>query len=35
MVGYRGAFLLATHIADALMDQFDRVCADEDMDLVM
>ena len=35
LVGYRGAFLLATRIADALMDEYDRVCADEDMDLVM
>ena len=35
MVGYRGAFQLATRIADTLMEEFDRNCADEDMDLIM
>ena len=35
MVGYRGAFNLATRIADALMDEYDRHCADEDLELVM
>ena len=35
IVGYRGAFQLATKIADTLMEEFDRNCADEDMDLIM
>ncbi|MFT4301919.1 MAG: nitrogenase component 1 [Desulfovibrio sp.] len=35
IVGYRGAFNLATKIADALMDEYDRHCADEDLELVM
>ena len=35
MVGYRGAFNLAAKIADALMDEYDRHCADEDLELVM
>ncbi|MDR2054701.1 MAG: nitrogenase molybdenum-iron protein subunit beta [Desulfovibrio sp.] len=35
IVGYRGAMRLAEMIAGALMDRYDRDCADEDMDMVM
>lgn len=35
IVGYRGALRLVEQISNALMDQFDRECADEDVDVVM
>jgi nitrogenase molybdenum-iron protein beta chain len=35
IVGYKGALRLVEMISNALMDQTDRECADEDLDLVM
>ncbi|MDR2572774.1 MAG: nitrogenase molybdenum-iron protein subunit beta [Desulfovibrio sp.] len=35
IVGYQGAMRLAEMMANALMDRYDRDCADEDMDIVM
>jgi nitrogenase molybdenum-iron protein beta chain len=35
LVGYRGAMRLVEMITNALMDQQDRDCADEDVELVM
>jgi nitrogenase molybdenum-iron protein beta chain len=35
VVGYQGGMRLAAKIADALMDKYERDCADEDMDVVM
>jgi nitrogenase molybdenum-iron protein beta chain len=35
LIGYQGAFRVATKIADAIMDRMDLDCADEDLELVM
>ncbi|MDR0882351.1 MAG: nitrogenase molybdenum-iron protein subunit beta [Candidatus Adiutrix sp.] len=35
LVGYQGGLRLAEMIASALMDHYDRTCADEDFDVVM
>jgi nitrogenase molybdenum-iron protein beta chain len=35
IVGYRGALRLLENMANALMDQQDRTCADEDLEFVM
>jgi nitrogenase molybdenum-iron protein beta chain len=35
LVGYNGAMRLAESIAAAVMDRYDRDCADEDLDMVM
>ncbi|MDR2199395.1 MAG: nitrogenase molybdenum-iron protein subunit beta [Deltaproteobacteria bacterium] len=35
LVGYRGGLLLAERIADAVMDEMDRKCLDEDLEVVM
>ncbi len=35
IVGYKGALRMVEKIIDALLDHKDRMCADEDMDLVM
>ncbi|WRS27605.1 nitrogenase component 1 [Oscillospiraceae bacterium MB08-C2-2] len=35
MMGYRGAMLFVERIIGALMDRYDRDCADEDLDVIM
>ena len=35
ITGYKGALRLVEQITNALLDQYDRECADEDLDVVM